>query len=341
MRNHRNFLLLAGYTIALSVVMYTAYVLVGSHGEGSPGDLSRRVSRALWLWVCSLEAMILPLVVPALTCGTISVEREKNMLELLLLTRETPARICFGKLFAGVGLALLLLLSSLPVLGICFVLGGISPGEMAGTVAVLFGTVLLFGCMGLAVSSLCRRTSLALIVSYAISGVLVLGLPIATYLVVLQNIASQNSPDLAIYSTLTLIVLLSSGPALVIGSAILRVRMRRGGKVEGLIPWVLSVGLSWAALLTLLYLPVVSQFLLSAVFESSILLYFHPVGSVLSGMGVSPTQAVASLQGSYGMPSLSPALSQQVPWWTAMLYAVLALWFFLVAIARMQRFRVG
>jgi hypothetical protein len=341
MRNHRTFLLLAAYTTVLSLVMYVAYVLVGSHGAGSPGDLSARVSRALWLSVCSLEAFVLPLVVPALTCGTISVEREKDMLDLLLLTRETPARICIGKLFGGVGLAFLLLLSSLPVLGICFVLGGVSPGEMAGTIGVLFSTILLFGCMGLATSSLCRKTSLSLIVSYAVSGISVFGLPIAIYLVIWQNVASHDSPDIAIFSLLLLIIFLSFGPALLIGCSIQGYRLRRGAVIQTRAPWILSIGLSWAGLLLFLYLPSVSELFLNVVFESSVLLYFHPAGSVMTGMGVSPTDAVGFLQGFRGFPTLDPKFVQQIPWWTTSLYTLLAGWFFLVALVRVQRFRMA
>lgn len=339
MRNHRTFLLLAGYTTALTLVTCTAYAIVGTHNGDSPGDLSAKVSRALWLWVCSLEAFLLPMIVPALTCCTITVEREKYMLELLLLTRETPARICAGKLFGGVGLALLLLFSSLPVLGICFVLGGVSPGEMLGSLGVLTSTVLLFGCLGLAVSSLCPRTSLSLIISYAVSGGLVLGLPILIYLVVFQNTASQNSPDLAILSLLLLIILLSFGPALLIGCAIQSFRIKRGAKVQTRAPWIMSVGLSWAGLLLFLYLPSVSELFLNVIFESSVLLYFHPVGTVMSGMGVSPTEGIGYLQGYTSMPALDPKFAQAIPWWTTSLYTALAGWFFVVALVRVQRLR--
>ncbi|NLM13312.1 MAG: hypothetical protein GX209_06165 [Epulopiscium sp.] len=73
---------------------------------------------------CQLGLIIL--LVPALTSGTISGERERQTLDLLLVTKLSPFSIIIGKLMASISQIILLILASIPIFSIIFVFGGVS-----------------------------------------------------------------------------------------------------------------------------------------------------------------------------------------------------------------------
>ena len=72
----------------------------------------------------------LQLVLPAVACGVFTVEKERNTLCLLFLTRLGPWTILFEKLLSRLLLAASFLIVSLPFLGFCYALGGINLDDL-------------------------------------------------------------------------------------------------------------------------------------------------------------------------------------------------------------------
>ena len=99
------------------------------------------------------------LLAPTLTATTIASERERGLLEGLQLSPLTPGAIVRGKLYSALTFAGLLLLSSMPIVALCFILGGVSPGEFLGATAQTFLAILLGASLGLLVSARSRRAS--------------------------------------------------------------------------------------------------------------------------------------------------------------------------------------
>ena len=81
------------------------------------------------MFVASLEFLMLILIMPAMTAGSISGERERQTLDLMLTTCMTPADIVLGKLEAALGTMFLMVVSSLPILAMVFVYGGVTASE--------------------------------------------------------------------------------------------------------------------------------------------------------------------------------------------------------------------
>ena len=121
------------------------------------------LSQSLYQFILVTQAVVLSLLTPALTAGGISIEREQQTLDMLLITRLSPAKLVWGRLLAAGGFAALLLLTSAPLLGICFLLGGVSPEEVGYSYVTLMLTALLFGGFGICASAYTQRTVAATI----------------------------------------------------------------------------------------------------------------------------------------------------------------------------------
>lgn len=124
--------------------------------------------------ITGIEFMLLLLLVPALTAGAISGEREKQTLDILLTTKLTPFRIITGKLLSSISMMILLAISSLPIIAICFSIGGITLLDLAKFLIFLVVTAIFIGSISIFFSSCCRRTTAATVCSYSAMLVLVL-----------------------------------------------------------------------------------------------------------------------------------------------------------------------
>ncbi len=135
----------------------------------------------LYIVVISIEGVLLAFIIPALTANSISGERERQTLDILLTTRLTPFGIISGKLMSSVSMIVLLVISSLPVISIVFIFGGISLGEILYIVIYLIFAAIFFGTIGITCSAVFKKTPSATVAAYGI----VLGLCAGTALLVL------------------------------------------------------------------------------------------------------------------------------------------------------------
>ena len=80
----------------------------------------------IYEFVTAIEFVLLLFIVPAVTAASISGERERQTLDLMLTTRMTAAQIVTGKLLGALSSLFVLILSSLPAVAMVFVYGGIT-----------------------------------------------------------------------------------------------------------------------------------------------------------------------------------------------------------------------
>lgn len=156
-------------------------------------------------------------ITPGLTAGTISSEREKQTLPILLTTSQSSSQIISGKLMSSIAFLLLLIVAGLPVYSLVFLFGGISPMDFARVFLFLFATLLAIGSVGVMFSTLIRRTVVSMIATYGT----MLFLSIVTgflFLIVLQMSAfsylgtGASSPSIFAY------LLASINPAVLFAS---------------------------------------------------------------------------------------------------------------------------
>lgn len=129
----------------------------------------------LYSFVATMEFIMLVLIIPAITAGSISGERERQTLELMLTTKMTPGEIVIGKLMSSFSTVALLIVSSFPVLALVFVYGGVMIRDVGMLLLCYVSTAFLVGCLGICFSAVFKRSTLATVVSYCLIIVLVAG----------------------------------------------------------------------------------------------------------------------------------------------------------------------
>jgi ABC-type transport system involved in multi-copper enzyme maturation permease subunit len=124
--------------------------------------------------VTSTQSVLILLFLPAITCGAIAGEKERNTLAVLLTTRLGPLTIVLEKLLSRLVVVFMLLLLSLPLLAVAYSMGGISLSELLWRVAVLFELSFFVASLSLMCSAWCGSTVSAFFMSYFMAGVLVM-----------------------------------------------------------------------------------------------------------------------------------------------------------------------
>ena len=139
------------------------------------------------------QLVLLAFVVPGLTAGAISGERERQTLNVLLTTPLTHRGIVWSKLLASTAFMVIIILATLPLYGIVFMFGGIAPGQVLGMFGFFLLTMFLFAALGIACSSFFKRTGVSTVTSYG----LVLALTGGTSFLVafLNEVGKVNRPE--------------------------------------------------------------------------------------------------------------------------------------------------
>lgn len=108
------------------------------------------------------------LLMPALVSGAITMEKERNTLGLLFVTRLSPLMIVLEKLGSRLLPMLTLLLITFPMLAFAYSLGGLDRLWLLATFWLLFWECLLWAAVGLLCSSYFRTSAGAFLASYGL-----------------------------------------------------------------------------------------------------------------------------------------------------------------------------
>lgn len=129
----------------------------------------------LYAFVAILEFVLLMFIMPALTSGSISGERERQTLELLFTTKMSPKDIILGKLLSAFNQLMILVISSMPIVLLSFVYGSVDLINLC-LLFVCFMTVALFtGSIGMLFSACIRRSTFSNVCTYGVLLFLVIG----------------------------------------------------------------------------------------------------------------------------------------------------------------------
>ena len=113
------------------------------------------------------------LLMPSLICGSITIEKERNTLGTLFVTRLSPLTIVLEKLGSRLLPMLTFLVLTFPVLAWIYTLGGIGNTLLLGTLWLLIWECVLFASIGLVCSAWFSTTVSAFVASYVLVGVLI------------------------------------------------------------------------------------------------------------------------------------------------------------------------
>ena len=163
-------LLLAGFAVLVQEVQ------VGTMMNGFSSTSTADIGRGLFIGLLALLTIIVMILAPGSTAAAISLEREKQTLDMLVTTPVSSIGLVLGKLLASVGWIVLLLLASLPVMALVFTFGGVAPDDIVRAYIVLAAAAFAYGSMGLFISALLKRTAASTIINL----VLALGIAVGT-----------------------------------------------------------------------------------------------------------------------------------------------------------------
>lgn len=163
-RNMKSFTGLFFYLLIMGIFVF-GFINLTSSISGS-GFFRPEESFMLFSMLSYIQLGLILFITPGLTAGTVSSEREKQTLNILLTTAQSSFQIIFGKLLSSIAFLLLLLVSGLPIYSMVFLYGGVSPSQIAIIFLFYFLTLLVIGGLGVMYSTLTRRTIVSMIVTY-------------------------------------------------------------------------------------------------------------------------------------------------------------------------------
>ena len=136
--------------------------------SGGVYSLAAQSSHRLFSLLPVVFLTMAALVAPAFTAVSVTTEKERRTFDMLYDSLLSPSEIVAGKFVGGAGFTMLLILASLPAMFACYLLGGVSPADVALVYLVVFLAAWLFGLLGLWCSLKFRTSYTALVMCYVL-----------------------------------------------------------------------------------------------------------------------------------------------------------------------------
>jgi len=193
MRDRRAFMVLTIYLLLLSGFAFAAYQYLRQQATQSstgtlpdmgwwPGAvsssgtaLSANIGHGIFSGLLVVETLLVLVLAPAFTSGAISMEREKQTIDMLVTTPLSTLGMIIGKLLSALTYVFLLIIASIPLASLVFVFGGVGPEDLVRGYVMLFALAFGMGAIGLFISALVKRTQTSTVVTYVVVLVLAIG----------------------------------------------------------------------------------------------------------------------------------------------------------------------
>lgn len=207
LRNWKMFAVITVYTavVAIGAILY----IYGSMFNSYDYSFDPQSMVGMYTVLCAMQMALMLLAAPALTAGAISAERERQTLDLLLMTKMSSFSIVIGKLMSSMSMLLLLMVATLPVFSIAFYFGGVSLLALFGMMLYIVLTACMAAAVSIFFSCIFKKTMVSMVVVYLlIGGVCCFGTLIASLMVnSLYRSMYQTEPNIVLQ-----MVLLSPNP---------------------------------------------------------------------------------------------------------------------------------
>lgn len=147
-RRVRHYLVRTIYGLGLFLLICTAWMLLaGTQSVLSIGDMAR-FGAILFQILAPLQLAVLMFLSAIQAASAISVEKDRQTLILLLMTRLSNSELVLGKLFASLLNNATMLVTSIPIFMLIVLFGGTSFQQVGWTIAVTAVTALAAGAIG-------------------------------------------------------------------------------------------------------------------------------------------------------------------------------------------------
>jgi ABC-type transport system involved in multi-copper enzyme maturation permease subunit len=174
-RGWRFTFMLTGYLLALTGFVAGFLALANNTTLGTAPGLGLQLFSIL----AAAAVLLLAFITIAVTAGSISGERERRTLDLMLVTRSSALGLVTGKLAGSLVHILFLLVASLPAFALVYLFGGVPAQYFVLFFIVASTTAVFHASIGLLLSAWLRRTILASVLAFVVVLAMVAGVPIA------------------------------------------------------------------------------------------------------------------------------------------------------------------
>ena len=165
--NKRTYILRVVYAVVLYGAALWQYSDISS-GGASAGLMNLGKGQAFFQMLITVQSIAIVFLLPAITCGALTVEKEKDTLALLLLTKLSSWTIVFEKLVSRVLAMGTYQLLSLPLFAIVYGMGGVELRGIIHAVVSLLALTVVVASVSILCSTWFRTTAEAFIMSYVI-----------------------------------------------------------------------------------------------------------------------------------------------------------------------------
>jgi len=133
------------FFVMLAFVLGVGTFAVASFWQ-TPNSNNNPAGRRLFTALLTGEFLVILLMMPALIAHSLIVERDRDTLPLLLATPLGAGRIMMGKLLSTLGIMLLLIVATYPLIGVCLARGGVAPWEVLASAIFLIYLSFVLAC---------------------------------------------------------------------------------------------------------------------------------------------------------------------------------------------------
>ena len=156
LRNWKIFYAVAGYVLIVTIVAAIAIWQLMYNSYNASFDPASMINVYIGLTV--LQLVLVLLMTPAFTAGSISGERERQTLDLLLVTKMSPLSIVIGKFLSGLSLIALTIISTMPIFALIMYFGGTSISYIFAVTAYMLLICGAFGAISIFFSTVFKKT---------------------------------------------------------------------------------------------------------------------------------------------------------------------------------------
>ncbi len=169
MRSWRAVISIMVYLFFIGLITYMGMMSFGYRGSFGTDP---KMATNMFDFIVTFQLGIIMFIVPLIVGGSISGEKQRQTLDLMLCTDVSPMTIIYGKIFAGVSMVLLLVIMAMPFLSITFVLGGIDFWDVLKIILFYVASAFYISCIAIYSSTKFKKNVTAIIMTYVIMGVL-------------------------------------------------------------------------------------------------------------------------------------------------------------------------
>lgn len=183
MRTWKTPILLLVYLAILGFVVAMAFLAeYSSYSYGVQG-FDPTVVTGIYIAISLFQLGLLMFILPVFTATSISGERERQTLDLLLCTDISPWSIIFGKMSAALSFVLLMIVAAMPFTGVILLFGGVTLFDLIKIMLFYMATAFMVSSIGMFATTHFKKNISSIVMSYIIFGA-TMALPVVGLIVV-------------------------------------------------------------------------------------------------------------------------------------------------------------